>query len=321
MRSRRSPSVAGEEHDERQLERRERRGLPLGDRLERRVAEHAARSRRASTSRRASRGACRRRGATAPTSPAARRQARPRALVDRPPGQAGDADRDAEQHRAVHVGPDDEHREHEQRSRPHAALGLSEEDPDQDDEQRVGEALRARLGEEQALDERRAERDDHRDRRGAAPDEERREQAEGQGERDRAGGADGRVPTAAPELVEGQVREPLLVDPGPTEAGHGQAVDVRQPVRCDLPAGRERDPRIRVEDPAPRRGDGGEHEGRRGERPGELHAPGRSAVARPGRGGAATARLSTRRSSSGTLRAGSRTATGSAHARPRLRSG
>ena len=34
------PERAGEEHDERQLERRERRGLPLGDGLERRVAEH-----------------------------------------------------------------------------------------------------------------------------------------------------------------------------------------------------------------------------------------------------------------------------------------
>ena len=67
---------------------------------------------------------------TSEMSAAARRQARTRVLADRPPGKAGDADRDAEQHRAVHVCPDDEHGKHERRARADPSLGLSQEDPD-----------------------------------------------------------------------------------------------------------------------------------------------------------------------------------------------
>ena len=133
--------------------------------------------------------------------------------------EARHADGDAEQHRAVHVCPDDEHGKHERRARADPSLGLPQEDPDEHDEEGVGEALRAGLREEQALNQGGAERDDHRDRRRVPPHEESREEAEGERKRNRARGADGRVPARAPELVEGQVGEPLLVDPGPAQAG------------------------------------------------------------------------------------------------------
>ena len=239
-----------------------------------------------------------------------------------PPAQAGDADRDPEEGRAVHVRPDDEHGQHEQRPRPRPLGRLAEEDPQQEHEERVGEALRARLGEEQALDEGGPERDGDRDRRRTAPHKQRREEAEGDGEGDGARGAHGRVSAHAPELVEGEVGQPLLVDPRPPVAGDRERVDVRQAVGGDLPAGGERDPRVRVEDPPPRRRDGGEHERRGGEAPGELGAAGRHGVANAGR------RLRRRRRRSrpgrpisGEVTAGSRTARGSAPCGAPLRRG
>ena len=108
-----------EEH-ERELERRERRGLPLGDRREGRVAEDArvvGRDGRA-VRRHEERpdGQDRHREVARGEAPGARSGAR-----QSPPAQAGDADRDPEEGRAVHVRPDDEHGQHEQRPRPRAA--------------------------------------------------------------------------------------------------------------------------------------------------------------------------------------------------------